>query len=90
MMQQVILHQASCLPLDLNGSKMKSWTHIHYRTLLEGLKGFENMLGGAGMGFKEMVLFFQKATDAEMKAMKKIADAEDTKGFLKLIKKVLG
>lgn len=64
---------------------------IYFREkIFEGIKKFETMLGGAGMGFKEMVQFFQVATDAEMKAMKKIVDAEDVKGFLKLIKKVLG
>lgn len=48
------------------------------------------MLGGAKMGFKEMVQFFQVATSKQMDKMKKIVDAEDVEGFVKLINAVLG
>jgi hypothetical protein len=71
--------------------KMEVWTHIYYRSkLLESLKGFEKMLGGAKMGFKEMVQFFQMASTKQMDKMKKIVDKEDVEGFVKLINAVLG
>ncbi len=69
---------------------METWTSIFYRQrLYESLKGFEKMLGGVKMGFKEMVLFFQIASSAQMDKMKKIVDKEDVEGFVKLINAVL-
>ena len=73
------------------GLNMETWIRIYYRQrLYEGLKGFEKMLGGAKMGFKEMVLFFQVATSKQMDKMKKIIDKEDVDGFVELINAVLG
>jgi hypothetical protein len=78
------------MPMPI-GIDMETWTRIYYRQrLYESLKNFEKMLGGAKMGFKEMVQFFQVATSKQMDKMKKIVDAEDVEGFVKLINVVLG
>jgi hypothetical protein len=42
------------------------------------------------IGAIEMVTFFQKATDKDIKKMQKIVDVEDWESYKKLIKNVLG
>lgn len=42
------------------------------------------------VGFEEMVNFYQKASNSEIKQMEKIIKKEDWNAFKKMIKKVLG
>ena len=42
------------------------------------------------MGFEEMVLFFQQASDKEISQMEKVVKKADWNAFKKLIKKVTG
>jgi len=42
------------------------------------------------LGFSEMMMFYQEASEKQIKEMERVAKAEDWEGFKKLIHKVLG
>ncbi len=57
------------------------------------MKTFKHMITEAAypgnIGFSEMALFYQQASEKEIKKMEKIIKAEDWQGFKKLIQKAL-
>ena len=62
------------------------------------MKSFKDIINGnineasyiGNLGFSEMVIFYQKATDKQIKDMEKAAKENDENKFKSLIKKVLG
>ncbi len=54
------------------------------------LKRFNEAAYPGNIGFQEMVEFWKKASDQDIKRMKKIADRGDWVSFIKLIRAVTG
>ena len=57
---------------------------------MKSFKGLFEASYSGNLGFEEMIKFYKKASDKDVKELNKIIDDKDWEGYKRIIQKVLG